>query len=1019
VTLSAVPDTGWEFSDWDGDLEGTMDTTNITMDTDKHITAKFKPISQFAVTINVVGPGAVTLDPPGGIYYRGTVVKLTATSRLRDYVFSGYSGDFKGWMNVETMTMDANKNITATFSPLPTPRYSSGIWTSAAEISKLPTTGLGWENVKAGADKPIGPPNLSDRDDSVNVAILAKALVYARTGDESYRQAVIAACMAAIGTEQNGETLDLGRELMAYVLAADLAGLPPTEKAAFQNWLRYVLAENLAGQTLRSTHESRPNNWGTHCGATRAAIARYLGDATELERTARVFKGWLGDRNTYADFSYDPNELEWQANPNAPVGVNPRGATIQGHSVDGVLPDDQRRAGPYAWPPPKTNYVYGALQGALMQAIILYRAGYDVWNWENQALLRAVKWLYNEGNYPADGDDKWLIHVVNYFYTAGFPARFPASPGKNAGWTDWLYGSKYALTVNDINGKVEINALGAVNDSLVVMNLAAIPGLGYLFNGWSGDLSGAKNPDTLVMNANKSVTANFVKAGPFTVIVTTAGSGTAALNPPGGIYSGGTIVTLTATPAAGFKFTGWSGALTETTNPVQLIITANVNITATFNAVYDLTVDVAGTGTVALNPPGRASEPGGTYEAGTMVTLTANPAPGHQFIEWSGDLTPQSGANPATITMNAAKHVTATFAAIQIVQEEIQTGGSTMATTVTTATPLVGAPGQLYLAAISTRPNVKVNAVSGLGLDWTLVKAQCAGRNNISLELWMAQGTPSGNGQVIATLASAPSNAVIAVSRYSGVAASNPTGNVISGNTMGTSGPCSGGVDNSSYSFNLPTTINGAVLYVAAAMRNRSHTPGAGYKERVEFRQGTASGTAAIAVEDKVVPYATIAAVNGTFDANVDWVMVAVEIKPETAVNLAPRGAASATKRDGEMAGNEKPAALPSAYQLEQNYPNPFSSGVKSRLAGNSGTAISFALPVAGNVAVKIYSQTGQLIRTLVDGETAAGLHTVVWNGRNQLGEAVVAGIYLCQIVVKGADGNAVFARTQRMTLLK
>jgi uncharacterized repeat protein (TIGR02543 family) len=360
---------------------------------------------------------------------------------------------------------------------------------------------------------------------------------------------------------------------------------------------------------------------------------------------------------------------------------------------------------------------------------------------------------------------------------------------------------------------------------------------------------------------------------------------------------------LTATPAAGFKFTGWSGALTETTNPVQLIITANVNITATFNAVYDLTVDVAGTGTVALNPPGRASEPGGTYEAGTMVTLTANPAPGHQFIEWSGDLTPQSGANPATITMNAAKHVTATFAAIQIVQEEIQTGGSTMATTVTTATPLVGAPGQLYLAAISTRSNVKVNAVAGLGLNWTLVKAQCAGRNNISLELWMAQGMPNGDGQVTATFVSAPSNAAIAVSRYSGVAAGNPVGNIISGNTKGADGICSGGADSKSYSFNLSTTVNGAVIYGVAAMRNQSHTPGTGYTERIEFKHGSAGGTASIAVEDKVVPFAMIATVNGAFDNNVDWVVVAVEIMPEPALPLARQmalaGRAKAPGRPG------------------------------------------------------------------------------------------------------------------------
>jgi hypothetical protein len=49
------------------------------------------------------------------------------------------------------------------------------------------------------------------------------------------------------------------------------------------------------------------------------------------------------------------------------------------------------------------------------------------------------------------------------------------------------------------------------------------------------------------------------------------------------------------------------------------------------------------------------------------------------------------------------------------------------------------------------------------------------------MEVWMAQGTSSGDGAVTATFASAPSTAVIAVSRYSGIDAANPVGNVIAG----------------------------------------------------------------------------------------------------------------------------------------------------------------------------------------------------------------------------------------------
>jgi hypothetical protein len=68
---------------------------------------------------------------------------------------------------------------------------------------------------------------------------------------------------------------------------------------------------------------------------------------------------------------------------------------------------------------------------------------------------------------------------------------------------------------------------------------------------------------------------------------------------------------------------------------------------------YTLTTNVVGQGSITLNPSG------GTYDAGTVVTLTATPDTGWLFSSWSGDLT--GSTNPTTITMNSNKTVTATF----------------------------------------------------------------------------------------------------------------------------------------------------------------------------------------------------------------------------------------------------------------------------------------------------------------------------------------------------------------------
>jgi len=312
-----------------------------------------------------------------------------------------------------------------------------GIWIGQEEIDRLPTSGRAWENLKSNADESVGVPDTSNQDDPTNVEIMAKALVYARTGDERYRTEVVNACMAAIGTEEGGRTLAFGRELIGYVIAADLVGLPPDKDAIFRDWLRASLTKNLDGRTLQSTHEDRPNNWGTHAGGSRIAVAAYLQDSDELDRAARVFKGYLGDRASYSSFKY--GDLSWQADPGRPVGINPMGAMKDGHSVDGIIPDDQRRAGSFSWPPPQENYVYEALQGALAQAVILHRAGYDVWNWENQALLRAFNWLHEVANFPATGDDTWQPHIVNFFYRTDFPAPIPSRAGKNVGWADWTH----------------------------------------------------------------------------------------------------------------------------------------------------------------------------------------------------------------------------------------------------------------------------------------------------------------------------------------------------------------------------------------------------------------------------------------------------------------------------------------------------------------------------------------------------------------------------------------------------
>ena len=327
-----------------------------------------------------------------------------------------------------------------------------GIWLSQAEVAALPTTGSAWTTVKSAADSNWGRAILSDGESRNDVYTLAGALVYARTGDQRYYDKVVASLRSIVGTEADpsgaasgqGPVLALGRNLVSYVIAADLVGF---SDPSWRAWLSGVRTRALSASPPRSLvecHSIRPNNWGTHCGASRIAADLYLGDVTDLGRAAQVFRGWLGDRSAYSGFSW--GDVSWQADPANPVGVNRKGATILGRNVDGVLPDDQRRSGPFTWPAPRENYVWEALGPAFVQAELLRRGGYgDVYGWSDQALRRAVNWLYTVDNFPAAADDRWVPWVVNTAYGTSYPAS-SGGVGKGMAWTEWTHARGAGLT---------------------------------------------------------------------------------------------------------------------------------------------------------------------------------------------------------------------------------------------------------------------------------------------------------------------------------------------------------------------------------------------------------------------------------------------------------------------------------------------------------------------------------------------------------------------------------------------
>jgi uncharacterized repeat protein (TIGR02543 family) len=139
----------------------------------------------------------------------------------------------------------------------------------------------------------------------------------------------------------------------------------------------------------------------------------------------------------------------------------------------------------------------------------------------------------------------------------------------------------YALTVSSgANGTAAKSPDAASHSHGDTVTVTATPNAGYLFDVWSGDLSGSTNPATVTIDANKTVTAAFT---PITHTLTVSGTnGTVAKTPDAASYAQGDTVTVTATPNAGYLFESWSGGATGSTNPETITLDADKSVTASF-----------------------------------------------------------------------------------------------------------------------------------------------------------------------------------------------------------------------------------------------------------------------------------------------------------------------------------------------------------------------------------------------------------------------------------------------------
>ena len=492
------------------------------------------PPGPFTLTTAVFGSGTIIKSPNQATYPGGTVVTLTATPAA-GFQFTGWSGDATGMASPLAVPMTGNKNITATFTAASTQQVTSFTLVNA-------TTNADIQPLAAGA--------------TLNLATLPTRNLSVRANTNPATVGSVLFALSGAATQNQTESA------VPYALFGDVGG----------------------------TY----NPWTPPVGSYSLLATPYTGAGGS---------GAVGAPLTVAFSVIDQ----------APPGP----FTLTTATVG---------SGTVAKSPDQATYV----TGSTVTLTATPAAGQQFSGWSGDATGST-----NPLTVTMNGDKNITATfvVAPVTYTLATAVVGSGSIARSPNQATYVTGTSVTLT--------------------------ATSAAGFAFSGWSGDATSTTNPLSVSMTANKSITATFTALPQFTLAITLVGNGTVSKNPNQATYASGSTVSLTAAPAAGYVFGGWSGDATGTTNPLSVSMTANKAITATFNVApvtYTLTLNKVGSGTVAKTPSQT------TYASGATVTATATPAAGFQFTGWSGAAT--GTTNPLAVVMTANKTITATFTAI-------------------------------------------------------------------------------------------------------------------------------------------------------------------------------------------------------------------------------------------------------------------------------------------------------------------------------------------------------------------
>ena len=222
--------------------------------------------------------------------------------------------------------------------------------------------------------------------------------------------------------------------------------------------------------------------------------------------------------------------------------------------------------------------------------------------------------------------------------------------------------TQFTATIIAGTGGIVSTPGGTLNEG-TVLSITATAADGYEFTGWTGS-NETSNVISITLSADITLTANFQLAETQFTATIIAGTG-GIVSTPGGTLNEGTVLSITATAADGYEFTGWTGS-NETSNVISITLSADITLTANFQLA-----ETQFTATIIAGTGGIVSTPGGTLNEGTVLSITATAADGYEFTGWTGS---NETSNVISITLSADITLTANFQIIQVATNYYSSG---------------------------------------------------------------------------------------------------------------------------------------------------------------------------------------------------------------------------------------------------------------------------------------------------------------------------------------------------------